>query len=246
MQDALYIALESGLRILHPFMPFVTEELWQRLPRTPGLTEGIESIMLAPYPVVVTGWTDASAEADLELANTIVKAVRSLRSSYGLVRARAGCHMRAKVELTRAAFLALQLPKARPAVFVHVRSDAAAASVSSSVLEMCALAGAESVTVVRDESAVPPGCALEIVSDSVSAYLNLKGSVDTRAEISKLEKQRAQLLASVAAIEKQAAGADYETKVPEKVRTANAEKLVKLRTEIAAAEKGIADFELLA
>ena len=131
-------------------------------------------------------------------------------------------------------------------MFVHVRSDAAAASVSASVLEMCALAGAESVTVARDESAVPAGCALEIVSDSVSAYLNLKGSVDTKAEISKLEKQRALLLASVAALEKTAEKPDYETKVPEKVRLANAEKLVKLRNEIAAAEKGIADFALLA
>ncbi len=111
---------------------------------------------------------------------------------------------------------------------------------------MCALAGAESITVVRDEKAVPPGCALEIVSDAVSVYLNLKGSVDTKAEIGKLEKQRTQLFASVATIEKAMANADYETKVPEKVRTANAEKLVKLRTEIAAADKGIADFELLA
>ena len=144
------------------------------------------------------------------------------------------------------ACLPLQLPKARPAVFVHVRSDTVATSVSSSVLEMCALAGAESITVVRDEKAVPPGCALEIVSDAVSVYLNLKGSVDTKAEIGKLEKQRTQLFASVATIEKAMANADYETKVPEKVRTANAEKLVKLRTEIAAADKGIADFELLA
>ena len=87
MQDALYIALESGLRLLHPFMPFVTEELWQRLPRTPGLTEGLKSIMLAPYPLVVPSWTDAAAEVDLELATTIVKSVRFLRASYGLVRA---------------------------------------------------------------------------------------------------------------------------------------------------------------
>ena len=110
---------------------------------------------------------------------------------------------------------------------------------------MCALAGAESVTVVRDESAVPAGCALDIVNDSVSAYLNLKGSVDVRAEIAKLEKLRSQLLAMAAAMEKTAAGPDYMTKVPEKVRAANAEKLAKLRIEIAAADKGIADFEKL-
>lgn len=131
-------------------------------------------------------------------------------------------------------------------VYIHVRSDAAAASVASSVLEICALAGAESVTVVRDESAVPAGCALEIVSDSVSVYLNLKGSVDVRAEIAKLEKQRAQLCATVAQMEKTAAGADYETKVPEKVRAANTEKLARLRIEIASVDKGIADFEKLA
>ncbi len=86
MQDALYTALEQGLRQLHPFMPFVTEELWQRLPRVPGVTEGVPSIMLAPYPTPVAAWTDASVETDMELVNTVVKSVRSLRAAYGLVR----------------------------------------------------------------------------------------------------------------------------------------------------------------
>lgn len=47
-QEALYTALESGLRLLHPMMPFITEELWQRLPRRPGSTP--PSIMLCAYP----------------------------------------------------------------------------------------------------------------------------------------------------------------------------------------------------
>ena len=48
-RDTLWVCLETGLRLLHPFMPFVTEELWQRLPRRPGQQQAA-SIMVADYP----------------------------------------------------------------------------------------------------------------------------------------------------------------------------------------------------
>jgi valyl-tRNA synthetase len=135
-----------------------------------------------------------------------------------------------------------QLPKARPLVYVHARSDAAAKAALASVLEVGALAGAEAVTVVRDEAGVPPGCALEIVSDAVSVYMNLKGAVDAKAEIDKLQKKLAQLSKSAEALQKQAAAADYEVKVPAQVRADNLAKLAKLAAESEAAEKGVADF----
>lgn len=50
-QQTLYTCLDNGLRLLHPFMPFVTEELWQRLPRRSN--DSTPSIMLASYPVFV-------------------------------------------------------------------------------------------------------------------------------------------------------------------------------------------------
>jgi valyl-tRNA synthetase len=46
-QNTLYLCLDYGLRLLHPFMPFVTEELWQRLPRRES---DPRSIMIASYP----------------------------------------------------------------------------------------------------------------------------------------------------------------------------------------------------
>jgi valyl-tRNA synthetase len=49
-QHTLYICLDYGLRLLHPFMPFVTEELWQRLPRR---ETDPPSLMLTSYPVLV-------------------------------------------------------------------------------------------------------------------------------------------------------------------------------------------------
>lgn len=47
-QHTLYTCLDYGLKLLHPFMPFVTEELYQRIPRRPG--DNICSIMVSPYP----------------------------------------------------------------------------------------------------------------------------------------------------------------------------------------------------
>lgn len=50
-QQTLYTCLDNGLRLLHPFMPFVTEELWQRLPRRPN--DPTPSIMVSQFPVKV-------------------------------------------------------------------------------------------------------------------------------------------------------------------------------------------------
>jgi valyl-tRNA synthetase len=50
-QQTLYTCLDHGLRLLHPFMPFVTEELWQRLPRRPN--DATPSIMVASFPINV-------------------------------------------------------------------------------------------------------------------------------------------------------------------------------------------------
>lgn len=52
-RDTLWLCLDNGLRLLHPFMPFVTEELWQRLPSSPEDGKRATSIMISEYPTVV-------------------------------------------------------------------------------------------------------------------------------------------------------------------------------------------------
>ena len=74
--------LEKTLRLLHPVMPFVTEEIWQKLPRA---GEG-ESIMVAPFPRADDAKTDAAAEADMERLMRLVTAVRTIRATYGVER----------------------------------------------------------------------------------------------------------------------------------------------------------------
>jgi valyl-tRNA synthetase len=69
--------LERSLRMLHPFMPFVTEEAWQRFGAG-------ESIMIAPWPEQLPEHADAAAESRFAFAQEFVSAVRRFRKSHGL------------------------------------------------------------------------------------------------------------------------------------------------------------------
>ena len=72
-QNTLVTTLETTLRLLHPFMPFITEEIWQRLPH-----EG-DSIMIAPYPKASRRQVDAAAERDMGVLMGVVAAIRTIR-----------------------------------------------------------------------------------------------------------------------------------------------------------------------
>jgi len=78
----LWTVLEHLLRLLHPFMPFITEEIWQALPkRGPGTGDGgPESIMTADYPTRCPEW-DAyrDAAAEMELVMDVIRGIRNIR-----------------------------------------------------------------------------------------------------------------------------------------------------------------------
>jgi valyl-tRNA synthetase len=74
--------LEKTLRLLHPVIPYVTEEIWQRLPH-----EG-PSIMIAPFPVPEPGKIDVEDEAAMTRVMRLVTAIRTLRATYEVDRKR--------------------------------------------------------------------------------------------------------------------------------------------------------------
>ncbi|KAJ3069270.1 hypothetical protein HDU99_002981, partial [Rhizoclosmatium hyalinum] len=67
-RDTLYTCLDAGLKLLHPMMPFVTEELWQRLPRRDNDPLS-KTIMKAKFPVEMACWNNPQADADFENVN---------------------------------------------------------------------------------------------------------------------------------------------------------------------------------
>lgn len=80
-RDTLYAGLDGALRLIHPFMPFLTEELWQRLPKPAGSPE---TICLAEFPQLAL--FDEAADAAYALVLETAKALRSLFADYGIVK----------------------------------------------------------------------------------------------------------------------------------------------------------------
>ena len=90
-QDAtrrtLVNVLETILRLAHPLMPYITEELWQQI--APLIGRGGDTISKAPYPVHDTGKVDPLAEADVNWMKSVIVAVRTIRGEMNLSPAKA-------------------------------------------------------------------------------------------------------------------------------------------------------------
>lgn len=80
--QTLYTALEGALTMIHPFMPYITEEMWQRMPRRPE--DQTKSVMIAKYPQYTHELDDPESEAAYELVLGTVRATRSLMAEYAL------------------------------------------------------------------------------------------------------------------------------------------------------------------
>ncbi|MGB1403389.1 MAG: valine--tRNA ligase, partial [Porticoccaceae bacterium] len=83
--------LETILRLAHPMLPFITEEIWQNIAPLAGVTlnpEG-DTIMLQPYPVADTSYIDEQANADIEWVKSVIIGVRNVRGEMNISPAKA-------------------------------------------------------------------------------------------------------------------------------------------------------------
>lgn len=215
-QDTLYTCLEGALLLIHPFTPYVTEELWQRLPRRPE--DKTQTVCKAAYPVYNESFDNAQAAADYDLVFDAIKAVRSLMAEYNI--------------------------KDKAEVYIHAKAAEVVATFTEQQSSITALTkGLESIKVVSEAEQLPEGLTANVISDKATVYLMVKGRVDVDAEISKAQKKIGALEASQKKLQKAMSVNDYKQKVKEEVQQADAKKLVDLGDEMSTLKELIAKFE---
>ena len=188
----IFAALDAALRLLHPVMPFLTEELWHRLPQP----EGARSIALDKFPESRAHWVDASADDSMAILQEIVVAARNIRAEMKL-------DPRKKV----AADLFVTGPMRR--TLVEENMDAILRLASLSDLRVTsghpgAAIASDSGVVVRSTSAFDLGIAYG-------------EAIDKPAEIARLKKKIAELEKDIESKQNRLADRSFTGKAPEKV-----------------------------
>eukprot|EP00331_Platyophrya_macrostoma_P003762 CAMPEP_0176431614 /NCGR_PEP_ID=MMETSP0127-20121128/14907_1 /TAXON_ID=938130 /ORGANISM="Platyophrya macrostoma, Strain WH" /LENGTH=978 /DNA_ID=CAMNT_0017813635 /DNA_START=228 /DNA_END=3164 /DNA_ORIENTATION=+ len=219
-QDVLVFVVEKALRMLHPMMPFVTEELWHRMPHFN--TFATQSIMIAKYPEP-SGWRSEAVEQTMKSVMDVVSNVRSTKASYSLTN------------------------KHRPDVWIVGRTEAALTIMNQHTYIVKTLGVVGNVVAIsaEEEANVPRGCGFSVVSKEVGVHMMLMGHIDVPKEVAKLEKSVEGLKKQIEGMDKKMNIPNYETKVPEEVRKANTEKRESLVLQLAQLEEGVTKMKSL-
>ncbi len=204
----LVYVLETSLRLLHPYMPFVTEELWQNLKgRLPSDWQVAESIMIAAYPETDGAAIDPEAERVMESLVEIMRSIRNARAQY-------------KVESTRWVEVQIYGGELTPAIVPYSQA-------------IQALARAKPITFLdkRQESS-PTENVLVLVLKETEVIIPMESMVDLEAERKRLQREIEQSQTGVAQLEARLKDQAFLTRAPAAVVDKERQKLAAIKDKL--------------
>jgi len=212
-QRVLAHTLDTILRLLHPMIPFLTEEVWQLLGEAApqrGLghpTTPTESIMIAPWPKPNATWRDTQIEDQFARFQEVLRAVREIRSRQNVP------------------------PK--QAIKFAVRCDAAVASLLEPMGPYFDLMAGATLT-VQGPTVTAPALSANVNASGLDVYVDLSGVIDVAAELARKRQELTKLESAVAAKQKKLANESFVQRAPADVVQKERDALRDLEAQLAA------------
>ncbi|MDY7079647.1 MAG: valine--tRNA ligase [Chloroflexota bacterium] len=215
-QAVLLHVLETSLRLLHPFMPFVTEAIWQALttpPQSPPGRGGRQALMMSHWPEPDAALLSAESEERMELAMALVRGIRNRRAEYDVTPG-----------------------KRIPAL---VAAGDASRWLDEQRAVLCALAKLDPNQLTIQPTTQPTTQVATVVVGDVVCYLPLAGLVDLEAERERLSNKLTEIEGRIGRSEGLLVG-EFAQKAPEHVVQRERDKLADLQAEQAKLKERLA------
>jgi len=189
----LLTVLEQALRLLHPFMPYITEELWQRLPGDKALHPAYQNaeptVMLTAYPAGVSNLIDEAAESEMQAIIELISRVRNIRSEMNIK------------------------PGERIPIVVTAPDENLRRVFSAAREQISRLVRASEVTVTERLEA-PKASARAVLSGGAELAVPLEGLIDFEQERRRLQREQEKLQAEAAKLEAQLSNPNFVSRAP--------------------------------
>ena len=212
-QQVITYVLNGILKLLHPFMPFITEEIFSSLPHLPG---DAESIMISRYP---TGRSDLEFPVEAGEMERVLELIRAIRNR------------RAEMNIA---------PSRKAAVFIETRYADAFNSATAPFFARLASASGIEVAESFPADRVSADTCVQVVTPAATAYLPLSDLVDYEKERARLTAEIAKVNAEVERLDKKLSNQGFVAKAPAAVVDAERAKLAAAREKLTATEAALA------
>ena len=212
-QQVITYVLNGILKLLHPFMPFITEEIFSSLPHLPG---DAESIMISRYP---TGRSDLEFPIEAGEMERVLELIRAIRNR------------RAEMNIA---------PSRKAAVFIETRYADAFNSATAPFFARLASASGIEVAESFPADRVSADTCVQVVTPAATAYLPLSDLVDYEKERARLTAEIAKVSAEVERLDRKLSNQGFVAKAPAAVVDAERAKLAAAREKLTATEAALA------
>ncbi|MEE9425732.1 MAG: valine--tRNA ligase [Methylococcales bacterium] len=216
-RQTLATVLDSALRLLHPLMPYITEEIWQKIAPLAGVTG--ETIMLQPFPEVQTVRIDAEAESEMDWLMKFVLGVRRIRGE-------------------------INIPPGKPLpVLLQDGSTQDRQFFDNNTALIQRMARLETAQWL-EENQPAPEAAITLVGD-LKILVPMAGLIDKQAELDRLSKEISKIEANLPRIEGKLNNPKFVDKAPSTVIEKERTKLAAFRSQLDQLQEQKTKIELL-